>query len=732
MTRSMTIDRSDDKRSGMTARLLPFAIVILAVISARTAESQYDDNAALSNRACLDCHGQKHLAELPPDERRMMVAQPPQGTTVSDAEAPPLRPGIYLGNRPLAYSSHAELQCIDCHQDISGLPHARTLGPVNCGACHIAAADLFERSAHGAALEAGEADAPTCWSCHGSHEILPSDQRHSMTFPFNAVRTCAECHEHHAEPLDNGENPETYITAYRNSVHGRGITEAGLLAAATCADCHGYHAVFPTDDPAAKTSRENIPDTCGSCHLGVVETYEKSIHGKRLAEGDDRAPVCVDCHAEHGITIASIPNARMDIVAECGECHDRPDMTGDRRASFYETYRASYHGQVNQLGSSRAARCSDCHGAHDILPIASEQSRVHPDNLVQTCGECHERANANFVEFDPHADYRDRRNYPLLYGVWWYFIIVMTSAFGFFGLHSILWFLRSLRERHRTGPTPRSKANPHGIRRFTAVNRFNHALVIISFFGLTLTGMPLLFSDQLWAGRLANVFGGVLGCGIWHRFFAIMLMFNFAVHFYSIYRSFRERRASTGAWLYGPRSMLPRGRDFRDFGAMARWFIRGGKRPTFDRWTYWEKFDYWAEIVGTVIIGGSGLLLWFPQFFSLFLPGSAFNVATIVHGYEALLAVGFIFTIHFFNAHLRPEKFPVDDVIFTGQMSEEEFRHEREAEYERVLSTGHLESLKVEPAPAWQHRLAIVVGVTAMAIGTTLVVLIILAGLEAL
>ena len=136
-----------------------------------------------------------------------------------------------------------------------------------------------------------------------------------------------------------------------------------------------------------------------------------------------------------------------------------------------------------------------------------------------------------------------------------------------------------------------------------------------------------------------------------------------------------------------------------------------------------------AEVGGSGIIGLSGLLLWFPEFFSRFMPGWIYNVATIVHGYEALLAVGFIFTIHFFNAHLRLEKFPVDDVIFTGQLPEEEFKQERGAEYDRLVATGQLEALKVRPASHWYRRLAVAVGILAMTIGTAIVALIILAGL---
>ena len=125
-----------------------------------------------------------------------------------------------------------------------------------------------------------------------------------------------------------------------------------------------------------------------------------------------------------------------------------------------------------------------------------------------------------------------------------------------------------------------------------------------------------------------------------------------------------------------------------------RWFVGRGPRPRFDRFTYWEKFDYWAVFWGMGIIGGSGLLLWFPVFFARFVPGWVFNIALLVHGEEALLAVGFIFTIHFFNGHLRPEKFPMDTVIFTGGSPWTSCAHERPAEYARLQREGGLDALR--------------------------------------
>ena len=157
-----------------------------------------------------------------------------------------------------------------------------------------------------------------------------------------------------------------------------------------------------------------------------------------------------------------------------------------------------------------------------------------------------------------------------------------------------------------------------------------------------------------------------------------------------------------------------------------RWFFGRGPRPVFDRYTYFEKFDYWAVFWGMGIIGGSGLLLWFPVAFSRLVPGWVFNIALLVHGEEALLAVGFIFTIHFFNSHLRPGKFPMDMVIFTGRVTEHELQEERPAEYAR--RTG---SAGVPPDAGPPSRRAFVagrvIGTIAVTIGLALVALIIYA-----
>ncbi len=704
------------------------------------------ERVAAENRRCLNCHGQAHIATLDPFERRSMIGLADRGAT-PPGEEPAQRPRLYLSPEEYPLRLHTALSCVDCHADARDLPHAQKLRPSTCssGGCHAKEASAFLRGGHADAALKSNGPAPTCTTCHGGHDIRPARDRDSKVHPVNIVATCGGCHDKHAPHAGDQPAGQALVSAYLESVHGTLVTRGGLAVAATCADCHGSHEVYSSDDPRSLVHRDNVPTTCGRCHVGINETYEKSVHAQVRRDGREnghKAPVCTDCHTAHGISRTNVPGFMLDIVNECGECHDDPALSGTRRATFYETYRASYHGQVTRLGSMRAARCSDCHGAHDILPIRDPASRLHPDHRVQVCRQCHPGANANFTLFDPHADYRDYRRYPLLHGVWLYFLIVISAAFGFFGLHSLLWFGRMLLDRRRHGPRPDHRGKP-AIRRFTRINRVNHALVIISFFGLTFTGIPLFFSERPWALMMAKVFGGVDAAGVWHRFFAVMLIVNFLLHAIGLARHATARVRSDAqagrtpvrslaSWAFGPHSLFPRWRDVKDCAAMFRYFFTGRGKPAFGRWTYWEKFDYWAEIIGTFIIGGSGLLLWFPTLFSTWLPGWIFNVAMVVHGYEALLAVGFIFTIHFFNAHIRLEKFPVDDVIFTGRVAEDELKHERPVEYAHLVETGRLEAMRMPAPPRWQHIAAVVFGITAMLIGTGMVVLIVLAGLRAL
>ena len=263
------------------------------------------------------------------------------------------------------------------------------------------------------------------------------------------------------------------------------------------------------------------------------------------------------------------------------------------------------------------------------------------------------------------------------------------------------------------------------VQRFGRTERLMHGFLMLSFLGLALTGMPLLFAGAPWAARVAQLFGGVVAAGILHRVFAVILIVVFATHLYRLLRRVIVEKDYSIFW--GPTSLVPQPRDVSDILQHFAWFVGRGPRPLFDRYTYWEKFDYWAVFWGMGIIGGSGLMLWFPEAFARIVPGWMFNIAMLVHGEEALLAVGFIFTIHFFNGHLRPEKFPMDMVIFTGRVTELELRHERPGEYARLLESGELANLETGPPTPSTRTIGRVVGTLAVLTGLFLVSLIVFA-----
>lgn len=259
--------------------------------------------------------------------------------------------------------------------------------------------------------------------------------------------------------------------------------------------------------------------------------------------------------------------------------------------------------------------------------------------------------------------------------------------------------------------------------RFTPYQRFLHIVLFTSFLGLAATGLPLLFHERAWAKVLASVLGGIQTAGIAHRFFAFVMLVTFGVHVLEI--AYRVIVLRQFGMLWGPGSLVPQPRDLFDLIAHVKWFFGRGPRPAFDRYTYWEKFDYMGVFWGMVIIGGSGLLLWFPLFFAGWLPGWVYNIALMIHGEEALLATGFIFTVHFFNSHFRPEKFPMDMVMFTGQITEDELKHERPAEYARLVAEGKLDAKRVAEEPAWVFNGGRILGTIAVVVGVLLLVLIV-------
>ena len=259
--------------------------------------------------------------------------------------------------------------------------------------------------------------------------------------------------------------------------------------------------------------------------------------------------------------------------------------------------------------------------------------------------------------------------------------------------------------------------------RFRPFHRAAHTVMVVSFLGLALTGLPLKFSQYEWGQQLAFFLGGFASTGLWHRIFSITTFACFFTYAFLLLRNYRLRRkggVTRQEVILGPDSPLPNLRDARDFGAMIRWFIGRGPRPTFERWAYWEKFDFWGACSDIMLIGSTGLILWFPNFFCQFLPGEAVNVAKVIHSTLAMLATGFVFAIHFFSTHFRPDKFPMDMSILTGMVSVEDMQHERPEYLERMRREGRIEEITA-PTPSRQTMwTAWILGMIALLIGLAL------------
>ncbi len=582
--------------------------------------------------------------------------------------------------------------CLECHDDVTEVADftASVHGANGCVACHIELTDI---------------------DAHMAGDLMPK--------PVD----CSRCHKQE-------------FKEYFDSVHYFDHPHINL----SCTSCHSsIH-----DEMSWAGNKQRANAVCESCHGTAAGEYHVSVHSKGVAAGNQDSAACVDCHGLHAIASVEKMDAHDHAAFKtkpCMTCHADEEMM-ERNEVFpvaVDTYLESYHGKNFHLGyPEKVAGCADCHTAHQVLPSSDPASSLNPEQLVVSCSKCHENASSMFVKFYAHGDMNDSENYPILFYTYLAMSALLIGTFGVFWFHSLLWMFRGFIENSEkkkalaAGAVLHHVDNPHkAYRRFTKVHIFMHLLVITSFLLLSLTGLPLKFSDQVWAKVLMDFFGGSANAGSLHRlgagitfiYFGMALFMSAKFLFYKL-----EYPIDFFKRLFGPESLCPNLRDIKDVTAMVRWFMFLGPKPTFDRWTYWEKFDFIAVFWGMFAIGGSGLMLWFPEFFGAALPGWVFNVATIIHSDEALLATGFIFTVHFFNTHGRPEKFPMDFVVFNGELPKEEFLEERGDQWKRYEEEGILENYEMEKTSGPLYDFILKgFGFTAVLIGVALTLLMIYA-----
>lgn len=530
-----------------------------------------------------------------------------------------------------------------------------------------------------------------CVGCHSNITLRKGE--HEEELPITVG--CVECHEENWDKVEDKDNPDNerlkvvinQIDSYMHSVHAEPNIADQSKTNATCHDCHDAHNIGTIGSESRSEHRLKNPEVCGQCHEKEKEAYLTSIHGIEVAENKNSdAAVCSDCHTTHNIESPENDPMKLAITKNCGSCHD----------DALQTYLSSYHGQVNRLGYTHTAKCYDCHGSHELKQIDDLTSSIHKDNRLETCQKCHEDAPAGFLSFHAHGNANDFDRYPWIWLTAKFMNLLIIAVFMFFWTHVVLWFYREYKDR-KAGkgyiPPPGGEGAVY-FRRFSAIWRTIHLLFALSTMTLVLTGTTLLFSHTAWAPVVIDLLGGPQVEAIIHRTAATTWLTVFLFHIiFASYNIFTTRK--TFRW-FGPTSMIPNWQDLWDLVAMFRWFFGKAERPSFDRWSYWQKFDYWAPFWGAGVIGFSGIILFFPEKTASILPGFVFNIAMIIHAEEALLATIFLFTVHFFNAHFRPDKFPMSTSIFTGAVPLDEFKHEHKLEYERLEKSGELEKYLVK------------------------------------
>jgi hypothetical protein len=222
---------------------------------------------------CQDCHGDKTIEMTLPDGKVR---------------------SLFVDEKTYREAIHGKAACTACHEDAKA-PHGE-LPPVSCGRCHPDASKSYSQSTHGIVRAKGNRDVPGCDDCHGKHDIRRAQDPKARTFRLTIVSVCLQCHEDRVIEEKYALPDQKVMAAYRESVHGMASKKSGLLGSAVCPDCHGNHLILAGDQPRSATHRQNIPTLCGKCHSGILEQYERSVHGKGMRGGIAESPVCTDCH----------------------------------------------------------------------------------------------------------------------------------------------------------------------------------------------------------------------------------------------------------------------------------------------------------------------------------------------------------------------------------------------------------------------------------------------------
>ncbi len=585
---------------------------------------------------------------------------------------------LQVKEEPFKASIHGSMfSCTDCHKDVTSVPHESTPAKPTCAQCHGDEQKAYDDGLHAKARAAGDHEAARCTDCHGDvHSILPASDPASKVSHKNIAATCGTCHDQQTVMGQAGVSTQPF-KSYQDSIHGR-LVGQGNEKAAVCSDCHGKHDIRLASDSKSPIFKSNVPQTCGKCHDSEKTRFMASIHGEAIAKGNMHAPVCTDCHGTHLIKAPSDPTSSVAAknlsTNTCAQCHESVKMSEEFGIVGVRktSYLDSYHGLATVRGSKVAANCASCHGAHNILPSSDPRSTVNKANLVQTCGKCHPGANANFAATEMHIS-------PQAANIG--SVIVAFIRRTYLGLifatigGMLLHNLIALRRKLvdiRDGHTHISG----GLRivvRMSLQQRIQHLILFISFLVLVATGFALKFPDS-WASML---FFNETVRGVLHRIAGVVLILVGIYHVWYV-----------GAMKEGRKlivDLLPEWKDVTDTREALFYYLRLKQdKPQFKRFNYAEKMEYWALVWGTFVMASTGVMMWAKVEFGNHLPRWVIDAATAVHFYEAILATLAILVWHFFMIIFDPEVYPMNWAWYDGKVSYDFYQAEHPLDVETL------------------------------------------------
>ena len=618
---------------------------------------------SIVNKSCLECHDKKdYIAEL-------------------------------------AKSVHSILSCSNCHgYVVNNLSHHEK-EPENgqladCYKCHHSIANEHKESIHGLAVSEGIMEAAQCWDCHGSHSIYPTSTDSSKVYRTNLVSTCGACHDDPVFVQEHSFAVKQPGKMYSLSVHGK-LVEAGRMDAATCAVCHGIHDIKNRIQLGSKISSVNLPETCSECHKEITEEYKQSIHWIGVKKGVRESPTCNDCHSEHSIHAINTIDKREEIkkIQEetCLECHqnillsERYGLAGKNAGSYQD----SYHGLAVKRGDKDAAMCVDCHGVHKILPKYHEESTINKKNVLVTCKKCHSNATDVFSNSYSHVTEEDTTAQFVedLVGTIYFWLIIVVI--GGMILHNLIIFIYDIREKQK------KIKNEIKIPRFTTNELLQHIILIVSFTILAITGFQLKFPDSWWSEGLTYLGMDEITRQYVHRGAAVVMIVLSLYHVFYLLFTSRGRAVV--------KSLLPNLSDIKLAIHNVLFYLHLRKEhPEFDNYNYTEKAEYWALIWGTIIMGFTGFILWFPTIVGDWAPVWFIKVCEILHFYEAILATLAIIVWHWFFVIFRPKEYPLSFTCVNGKMTIAHYKDEHKLRYKKIIA----EWLEVKSGKRSQKQLS--------------------------